>query len=182
MSNDMIGMKCLIPLFVLFIFSISIALAEKDSVTTGPYNISFDLGVLRDSYTVTVNPQKEGSGVKTYGVSIVNQTADALRKAGIGLSYYTVAPPSNDWGETMKQVAHGLGLSNEAIETRAIDGTTGGFVSGNLDTKDNGSIKVYTAYYYSPIDTHLLVQVTSSYPWEGETSSLLNTIHVEKVK
>ena len=177
-------MKCLIPLFVLFIFSVSsIALAEKDSVTTGPYNISFDLGVPRDNYMVTVNPQKEGSGVKTYGVSIVGQTGDALRKAGIGLNYYTVAPPSTDWGETMKLVAHDLHLSNEGIETRTIDGTTGGFVSGNLATKNYGSIKVYNAYYYSPIDpTHLLVTVTSSYPWEGETSGLLNTIHVEKVK
>ena len=83
----------------------------------------------------------------------------------------------------MKQVAKGLGLSNEQIETRTIDGTTGGFASGDIDSKDYGSLKVYTAYYYSPIDpTHLLVQITSSYPWEGETSSLLNTIHVEKVK
>ncbi len=182
-------MKCLIPLFILFLFSASsIAFAENDSITTWPYKISFDLGIPRDNYKVTVNPPKEGKSrdgekITLYGMSIEGQTPGV--RAGIGLNNYfdeQATPTSDEWAQILKEKANDLKLSDEEIATRTVDNTIAGTVSGNLNSKKFGSLKIYEAIYYSPIDPkHLQIIVTSSFPWEGGTSNLLNTIHVEKV-
>jgi hypothetical protein len=72
------SMKLILGVLVMLVVS-STTMAEMDSVTTGPYKISFDLGFPNDSYNVTISPPKDSEtlgGVLTtrYQVSITNKT------------------------------------------------------------------------------------------------------------
>jgi hypothetical protein len=78
----------------------------------------------------------------------------------------------------------GNDLLNRQASTRTIDGVVGGIYSGDQFTPDyRNRFTMYGAFYQPTIDPeHLMVFLTSGYPWDEGTLSLLKTVHVEKIR
>jgi len=160
------------------------ASAVPDSVITGPYNISFDLGLPKDVYTVTVADPKEkeslgGEKSTEYVVSIKNDTG-LTRFAMITLRYGTVGTVllPDEMQSSMLSYTREIGLKNIETSEREIDGKRGAIVAGDMYISGL-DVNIYQASYYPFNDT--VVFINSGYPWEEGTLSLLKTIHIEKI-
>jgi hypothetical protein len=161
-------------------------IAVPDSVTTGPYKISFDLGIPKEAYYVTVSDPKEkeslgGDKSITYSIFIKNVTGISR----IALIALTITKPElktfltpEEMQMSMRSYLPKSGLTNIETSAREIDGKTGAIASGDMDISGL-EIKLYQASYYPSKDTMAFVQ--SSYPWDEETLSLLKSIHIETI-
>jgi hypothetical protein len=160
------------------------ASAVPDSVTTGPYNISFDLGLPKDVYNVNVADPKEkeslgGEKSTEYVVNIKNDTGMTrivmvtITEGTIG----TVLLP-DEMQASMLSYIRESGLKNIETSERDIDGKKGAIAAGDMYISGL-NIKMYQATYYPLKDT--LVFINSAYPWDEGTLSLLKTIHIEKI-
>jgi hypothetical protein len=86
-------LKFIVPLFVLITLLTSVVVtAVPDSVVTGPYKISFDLGNNRnETYNVTVNAPKvteslNGEGKTEYEITIQSVNMETINASGINKS------------------------------------------------------------------------------------------------
>jgi hypothetical protein len=165
-----------------------LASAENDSVTTGPYKVSFDLGFPKGTYNITVMPPTKSeqlSGTSnSYDITIKNNTGPLIKfKIGITqnkqISLIELLSPI-DAATTMQnaitKTMKGWGFENIVASTREIDNTTGAIGSGYDATS---GWTPYLATYY--LSHEGLVAIYSTYPWEHGTLQLLKTIHVEKI-
>jgi hypothetical protein len=159
-------------------------IAEPDNVTTGPYNVSFDLGLPNEAYTVTVSEPKEkeslgGDKSIEYNIFIKNETGIS-RIASIGLTkkeLKTFLTPE-EMEMSMKSYLPGSGSTNVETSVREIDGKPGAIAAWDQDISGL-EMKMYQASYYPFQDT--MTFITSSYPWDKETLSLLKSIHIDKI-
>ena len=166
-----------------------LALAVPDSVMNGPYNISFDIGFPLDAYTKEIKDpvQTESlSGVIStkYSVKIQNKTGltkfaqiDVTRK-----DKADVLPSESDLKLIMNYAANELNGKNVETSTRSIDGTVGGILSLDyLVPGLNSYIKMYSVMYYPEKESaYTSVIITSVYPWDDGTLSLLKSIHIDR--
>jgi hypothetical protein len=156
-------------------------LAEPQTVTTGPYTISFDLGIPKDSYSVKVSePETKeslaGDTSTIYAVELINDT-DLTRRAYIFLTEYPkdqLNLSSSFLVMFVENLAKQSGFSDVIAANRIIDGVNSGIASGKLER----IIDEYVAFYQP--NNHQDVLLVSFYPWEEETLQLLKTIHVTK--
>lgn len=182
----------LILLLILITLSVPAANAVPDSIATGPYQISFDIGLNRDDYIVDVKPPIEDetlSGEKRteYPVWIINKTGD---KQFMSISVITLGTSTNPMmsGPELKQgleliYANDPRVSGLNAAARTIDGRSGAVASMNYKFDSENILTSYDAMYQPIFDPHhSLVRINSLYPWNGGTLQLLKTIHVEKVK
>jgi hypothetical protein len=182
-------MKNIVLLLAALMFMQAAAFAVPDSVTTGPYNISFDLGLPLGAYTVAIqNPvvgeTLGGDTKRTYRVDVADNK-------GISHNVKIIL----EMRESMEvfsgaTIAGGLQIAvaklYEDVEAaqRIIDGKSGAVAKGTRYTNDN-KLKVtikedeYFINYYPYKDTSAFI--LSTFPWEEGTLSLLKTIHIEKV-
>jgi hypothetical protein len=159
------------------------ASATFDSITTVPYKISFDLGLPRDAYNVTVADPKStetlgGDKITIYEISIKNSTPFTFDMMYINLAYQDTAQYSQNLSSIRQyEVVYKQALESEYTRvetaTREIDGTWG--IVARADDA------ICHVIYYPLIDSHLKMVISSTYPWDEGTLSLLKTIHVEKV-
>ncbi len=169
----------------------AIASAVPDHVVTGPYNISFDLGLPHDAYKITIEDpeqQKTASGTPNtkYTVTIDDETGgDGFIVLLLSESSVKAEVSGEDRAKFMAMVLSGDGYTNVDSAAMIIDGKDGAICSGG--TVSSGiKIKAYEAYYY-PVEGTLFT-IRSTYPWEEgmqsphtweeRTQNLLETIHV----
>ena len=163
-------------------------IAEPNSVTTGPYKITFDLGIPNNAYKVEIAEPETTESLSgdirtTYAVNLINKTGISRRASIILTSYETeqVTPLQDELVQVLKYSLLQIdNLYNIDAGKRKIDGENGAVGSATLRSPETGlNIDTYTAIYFPSSTT--IVNLYSSYPWEEGTLSLLKTIHVEKV-
>lgn len=167
-----------------------LASAENDSVTTGPYKVSFDLGIPKSSYKLSISPAKAseslgGEKSTEYSIEIINKTG-TFRRASIALTHNEedqIVPSADEMAAWLNKLWSGSPENSDIITTtRRIDGVigaTGSFVS----TFNDMGIQNYGSLYYTYFDPRKLVcEIYSAYPWDEGTLQLLKTIHIEKLK
>ncbi len=163
-------------------------IAVSDNVITGPYKVSFDLGLNKSDYNVTAQDPKEteelsGETGIDYSIDIANNTG--LRFATITIKYFTDETPVIT-GSIWKQVLDDSDgkdprLFNYHSAVRNIDGASGAISSGTTELYSGVFIDAYYAIYQPRFDPkHVVVGIFSTFPWEEGTLQLLKTIHVEK--
>jgi hypothetical protein len=182
-------MKHCILIFAALIAVSFAASAAPDSVVTGPYKVSFDIGLTRDSYNVTVldpviDETLGGEKRTKYSVHIINRTGDR-RLILISIVQLEKGSPTIFTGsafeESLKSVANDPHVSNFKSSVRTIDGTDGAVASMTLNTGSGFNSDVFEAFYGPAIDPkRVIVDITSTYPWNEETLRMLKTIHVGK--
>lgn len=155
-----------------------LASAVPDSVITGSYNISFDLGLPKDVYTITAKDPKEteslgGENQTEYSIMIKNKS-DSRQLVSISMTEYakeqTGASASSS---TLEKTMEKLFPSSAVVAARTIDEKSG--VVSKYTSSDN---TLYTTVYYP--NARLFALLISTYPWDDGTLSLLKTIHIEK--
>jgi hypothetical protein len=180
---------CILIFAALIVVSFA-ASATPDSVVTGPYKVSFDIGLTRDSYNVTVpDPQLSetlgGEKKTTYSVSILNRTGD-YRYILISIieneKKASIIPTGSIWEMALKSLIENRpGVSGFLSDTRTIDGMDGAVASMTMDIGSGIISEAFFAYYSAANDpTLVVVGIASTYPWDDGTLQLLKTIHVEK--
>jgi hypothetical protein len=182
-------LKKFILAFLLVMLVSTLALAKSDNVTTGPYRVSFDLGLTRDGYNVTINEPLKTEGLSgdkrtEYSVLIANETG-LNRFATIRIKNFMTQLPitsGSGWEQALNSInSNDPRISGLRSDARTIDGVSGGIAS--YTTKlDSGTILDGFQVDYQPTfdPTHTVVEILSSYPWDEGTLQLLKTIHVEK--
>lgn len=162
-------------------------IAETDNVTTGPYKITFDLGIPKEAYKVEIADPKieeslSGEISTTYEMHLINKT-EIKRQAIIILTSHEdeqVIPTQDELVQLGEQEFSNDKYHDAEVAGRKIDGYDG--VAGSATLRVDSTIddpKVYFAMY-NPSST-LAVGLFFSIPWEEGTLSLLKTIHVEKI-
>lgn len=186
-SEGMIVRKLTLMFVALFCLQAA-ALAAPDSVVTGPYKVSFDMGVPVTDYMATTSDPTTAESLSgdvstDYKINIKNKIG-MTKFAQVDLTY-------RPKGMTLPSESDLLLIANNAIQampqatnvqtaTRPIDGTYGGVASYDYRT-DAGYFKMYSLTYF-PISEEGYIQViiTSAYPWENGTLQLFRTFHLEK--
>lgn len=149
-----------------------LASAVPDSVITGPYKILFDMGTPNNAYTLNTSAPIDtgplfGEKSNMYNIIITNKT-DPERVVHITMTEYeTDQTKGTDIKRALTMLTHNSGQISERI----IDGFNGGVASMGSD--------MFTAAYF-PFN-YLTTVISSTYPWEEGTLSLLKTIHIEKI-
>jgi hypothetical protein len=178
-------------IFALIVLSTSFAAsAAPDSVVTGPYKVSFDIGLTRDSYNVTVPDPVIGEtlgGEKStsYIVRMRNRTGD-YRSISIAMLQQEKGASTIPTGSAMEMWLKSLikndpSVSDFESSTRTIDGMNGAAASMKKDLGTGIISDQFIAIYPAANDpTHVTVFIMSDYPWNEGTLKLLKTIHVEK--
>jgi hypothetical protein len=199
-------MKAIMALLALFM--VAPCLAEQQTVTTGPYEISFDLGIPKASYSVNISsPQTAYSPVPrgtrsyigngmyafeqryttmeldhtTYQINLTNNT-NAERFITIILKEYRrdqVSYSPNELASIAKSLMEQMPKVRDVQESgRMISGANGGMASGKIDVGYGLNQDIYLVIYIP--DARLVVSMVSTYPWDGGTHQLLKTIYVQK--
>jgi hypothetical protein len=155
-------------------------MAEHENVTTGPYNISFDLGIPKDEYEIEIldpEPQEDLSGDLSTKYTI-NITNGRNTRAFIWVIRYEGLLIPQTQSELIQATRDTLPdyLIDEKVVGRMIDGYPGAAASGRNFLSDQ--YIYYANYYLSSYQD--IVQIMSKYPWEDGTLSLLRTIHIER--
>jgi hypothetical protein len=177
-----------ILLIVLIAFVLPVVNAVPDSFVTGPYKVSFDLGLKSDEYTVNVTAPvitETLGGDKLIQYSVLINPGTYFG-AAIKIEYSEGERPittGRDWELVLKSSAgDDPRVSRIVSDTRTIDGASGAIASAIVKLDTETIVDEYHAFYQAPFDpTHILVEIASYYPWDKGTLQLLKTIHVEKV-
>jgi hypothetical protein len=164
----------LLVLAICLMYSVS---ASLNSITIGPYNVSFDSNTTK---TLTVQPQYmdtkkslEGEAVEFYGLEITDRnTPNEAAKAQIGIYEYD-APIPNSLEYDAEQAAKLFHVLERVvtINYRTIDSRPGYIVNG---VNKNGRIE-YSAGYRLDEMTEIII-----IGFLPEIRNILDTIHIEK--
>jgi hypothetical protein len=183
-------LKHCILIFAALIAVSFVANAAPDSIVTGPYKVSFDIGLTRDSYDVTApDPQLSetlgGEKTTTYSVFINNRTGDR-RLISISMAQQEKGSPTIPTGSKLEEVLKSNDVNDPRVSgfsssTRTIDGVDGAVSSKTINAGSGTIIDMFNAAYAPAIDPmHVVVVIISNYPWDEGTLQLLKTIHVGK--
>jgi hypothetical protein len=163
-------------------------IAVPDSVVTGPYKVTFDLGTPKEAYKVNVAAPKTTESLSgdirtTFNIEFINNSG-LTRRAGLILTSYEndVIIPTQDElvrleENTLSQLSN---TYNIEAARRKIDGYDGAVASGTTwISSEVGAVDVYSAVYRPSLTMN--VGLYSFYPWDEGTLSLLKTVHVEMI-
>ena len=168
-----------------------VANAVNDSVTTGPYKISFDMGMPPGTYIVAQSEPKyseslSGDRSTSYMVNIKTGLTDSaiitIAESEKGIAILGADDISRMFPVlTYSTLSNSLNARNIETATRAIDGVIGGIGSGDIYLAGI-RMKIYLAQYQPAFDpSHVIVTLMTSYPWDSGSRQLVNSIHVEKL-
>jgi hypothetical protein len=158
-------------------------MAEQENLTTGPYNISFDLGLLKSAYSLEIVDPIEtetlgGDLVKKYEIEISNRTRIGnLIIISLDEGNIPIKPTGEELARIMKHSLPDAGRWDIQATSRIIDGKDGAIASYKTLLSKKECL-VYMASYYP--DENTTVRVTSGYPWDDGTLALLRSIHIER--
>ena len=144
------------------------AMSSADSTIVGSYNVSFDLGLSKASYNVSVNnsTDKDYFG-GTYSIGI-NQKKNNLKTTKILIN--------DDGSMPSADILSLLDKQNIKTSEIVIDGINSTLTTGDISLL-GFKIPYYEASYYPFEDTGVLI--ISLLPEKG--TKFLNTIHVKKI-
>lgn len=170
-------MKIIIALLILAICLPEVASSLPTTVSTGPFNVSFDINTTKDlinqpQYSDTRRGPK-GEAILFWGVEIKDvNTPDDAAKAQISIYEYD-GPISYSLEYKAEQAARLFRILDRTVSTeyRTIDNSPGFAVKG---VNSAGRIE-YSAGYR--IGKNIEVTITGALP---EIRSILDTIHIEK--
>jgi hypothetical protein len=184
-------LKKLAQLLVLIALALPLVTAIPDSVVTGPYKISFDIGISnKDYFAVANDPVIDetlgGDKRSTNSITIIKNGTDTNSFATISIISIEKAIPgivnSAVLEDILRQSADDPRVSQFNVASRTIDGMSGAVASMNIKADSEMVLSGYSAMYLAAFDpTHLVVTVNSLIPWNEGTLQLLKTIHVELV-
>ena len=128
------------------------ASAVQDSVITGPYNISFDLGVQNDSYRVNISEPKTNEALN--GDITTSYIIYIESKSGLNLCMIALSESNSNLATASPQVLESAArnelsnnmhsVSNIESATRIIDGSNGAIASGDSSLLGKGNeFKIY---------------------------------------
>ena len=171
---------CMILLAVL-ILAVPVG-AKPENVVMGPYKVSFDIGNV-GYYTINLEPPSKSENFEstpyTLYEAFINGTSPL--QVSIGIQSYSMPVLNNAEGairSTLKSISQTCG--EPIITTRRIDGKPGALGIVNC-TGSKMNMFLYPLDYYPENKTMTSdVVIISTYPWNGGTSALVKTIHVEK--
>jgi len=170
----------LIAIIALLALLISPCIAELNSVTTGPYKVSFDLGPKAENSTIEAKEgfdteARDGTAYIQYDINI---EGDTPHTAFISISKWQKELSSSALkNETTHQLKVN-GNSDSPIVTRTIDGHEGLITEFDL-AYNSYKPRCYFAIWL--IDSYTAVKLASTYPWDEGTLQLLKTIHIEEI-
>jgi len=179
-------MKIISMALAAFICLSILGLAVPDSAVTGPYNVTFDLGIPKEAYKVEIeepeiNESLSGEISTQYAIELVNKTG-LTRRAAIILTLYEVEqvlPTKDEIVQIIKYAILQIENMHDVEESeRMIDGHNGAIASGKIRSDVGIDVDTYSAIYYPSSTTQVII--FSAYPWENSTLSLLESIHVEE--
>jgi hypothetical protein len=190
MGHGGIRLKHCILIFAVLIAASFAVSATPDSVVTGPYKVSFDIGLGRDSYNVTVpapviDETLGGEKRTLYSVNILNRTGD-YRFILITITELEKGSPTIPTGSIIEMTlksndANDPRISSFKSSMRTIDGTDGAVASMTFNAGSGIIVDLFDAAYAPAIDPNRMgVSIASTYPWNEGTLQLLRTIHVGK--
>ncbi len=156
-------------LIIALICMTALSIATPDNAIVGPYNVSFDLGMSKTAYNVTINnsTDKEYFG-GIYSIGINNKQND------LKISRILINDDGSMPSATILDVLDKQNINTSEIE---IDGTTGTLTTGVLPIFGL-KIPYYEASYYPFEDTGVLI--ISILPEKGNFK-LLDNLHIEKI-
>jgi hypothetical protein len=189
----MIEMKKIIALVAL-LSMLLLASATPNNVITGPYNISFDLGLPKEMYNVSISDQKEeeslgGDKSIEYLITIQNAT-DITKLMDIYITHYdemqaSAIPEEQEYiiRQAFINEPHLSDSKSIKTATRIIDNSTGVIGSADvwaMQSEQPNMMRKYRAVYSPRCDSFsLIVTICSTIPWDEGTLQLLKTIHVK---
>jgi len=184
-------LRPLTQLFIIIGLSISAATAVPDSVITGPYNISFDLGLDHDEYRVNaedpiIDETLGGEERTEYPIWIIDRKGN---KQFIKISILAAkmnnpmfSGPELEMG-LKSTFAEDPRVSGLSTATRTIDGRKGAVASMTYKYDSENIYTQYVANYQPMFDPHhSSIFISSTYPWNDGTLQLFKTIRIEKTK
>jgi tetratricopeptide (TPR) repeat protein len=194
-------MKYVVAVLTIFLCLQATVHAVPDSIAAGPYKVSFDLGIGRNSYAVnvTTGPEKKdalnGNNWTIYTIQIQNKTKltqfmqlSILRTE----NEVPITKEEEDLRQLLTYLVNNLskpgalpGVSidptNAQIEVRQMDGTSGGVASFNaqLQRLPGDKVPVYVVVYFPISDKgHARATIFSSYPWNGGILQFLKSLNI----
>ena len=147
----------------------ALSMATPDGATVGLYNVSFDLGLSKTAYNVTVNDSADKDyfgGIYSLGI---NHKQNNLKISRILIN--------DDGSMPSATVLSVLEKQNINTTEREIDGINGTLTTGDLSILGL-KIPYYEASYYPFEDTGVLI--ISILPDKGNLK-LLDNLHIEKI-
>jgi len=181
-------MKKIALLLVTFICLQVVAFAVPDSVATGPYKISFDLGIPKSTYDIIIEPPKAtetlgGEKKDVYSLLIDDKkSSDASKFASIEITRYESEIHQVSPEDTI-EIFRKNGISD--AEKRKIDGSDGVITKAQFSISEGlkvTNMDLFMVKFYLNADPkHASGVITSIYPWDEGTLSLLKTIHIERI-
>jgi hypothetical protein len=180
-------MKRIVLLSVLIMFSLSfIVNAAPDSAITGPYKVSFDLGLENNSDYLALSTDPitsealSGDKYTEYSMGIFSKKGEVtITIKNIEEKLPIINGPA--WNQFLiSETKDDPQISNFHSSQRTIDGVASAVAS--FSQHDSGSVvEKYWAMYQPLFDQpHTTVNMISTFPWDEGTLNLLKTIHVEK--
>jgi hypothetical protein len=155
--------------------------AEHESFVMGQYKVSFDINDV-GSYTVHIQPPSKGetfSGISytRYQVWINGTSSYAI----IGIADFATPVKNNVEGAIRDAAKSSPRCGEPMITNRTIDGKQGALSSSSCSDSPTSYMFSYPLGYFPENNTMTSAILSSStYPWNGGTSALVKTIHVEK--
>jgi hypothetical protein len=172
----------LLPILILSLLLVSVSSAKQESLTMGPYKVSFDLNTTQEYSINNTIPVQYG---ETYGGTsyviyqiIIN---DSNNSASILVNYFANQMEKDI--DTIKSNIESSSYEHNKYDRtyyRTIDGKLGVLGVGENYAED--SPQFYAEYWpMFNVSGDTGIRIFSSYPWDDGTLSLLKTIHVEMV-
>lgn len=169
-------------ILILSLLLVSVSSAKQESLTMGPYKVSFDLNTTQE---YSINNTIPVEYAETYGgISyVIYQTKinDSNNIAFITVNHFSSNQMNKDIDEMKSNIRDVLSNSpyyDCDTYDRIIDGKSGVLgVGENYEGDSNWFLAEYWPMFNMSSDTK--VSINSYYPWYDGTLSLLKTIHVE---
>ncbi len=164
--------------------------AEPDSITTGPYKVTFDLGIPKEAYRVEIaDPATRESSHNECDITLVKEHDPSLNHE-TGILCITLSSPKTEhkiiytqdllvklWEDDFSRSTN---YYNTEVAGRKIDGYEGIIARGTIRAIDGPDMDSYWGVYDSPI-TFVKLGSVHPFPWEEGIMRLIKTIHVEKI-
>ncbi len=164
-------------LSILTILGLLIApcIATSENVVTGPYSVSFDLGLPSQDYIIKVAEPKTSetlSGDEKTIYSIVINKTNSHRSILITMNEYDKKQAGAS--ATSTQLKSAVKQAFPTTESREFDGK-----HGTASQVTSNGITYYIGFYYPNAYTD--ASIVSSFLWDQGTLSLFKTIQIEKI-
>ena len=184
-------MNTIVLLLASFIFLQGIALAVPDSVTAGPYKVSFDLGLLKDAYSISVSPPSEQVNNRGEKNIIYNIIIKYGFDIGPGITITETnegtLPTLEELLATCKLGYTDIGLKNNEFDAgiRQMGGSQMVYI--HLHKPGVKGMSDYWDWEYYPlagtrISIFAFPEFNQSPEFMDATMHLVDTIHVEKME